>query len=360
VLQASGVTAVDFSTGSVTYIVSAADGSQKFYSVTVVEALDTDKDLLWFGFQSVNNPGLSADVTGVITEGTPGIISVTVPYGTPPAALKASFNTSGTAVTVAGSPQISGLTPNDFTSPVTYRVYAADGSFKEYLVTVVVAPSSAREITAFSFGTAQNPFLISNVTGSIVEGDPGSINLVVPYRTPVSSLVATFTTTGVRVSLDGLDQLSTVTANDFTSPRTYTVHAADGSSRQYVVTVTVAPHTPPYVVSTVPRADATRVNARPTITITFNERMLVSTLTGNTVNTTCAGYNFQLSANNFATCVRLKGFNTTNNPTVTFQPRTNLAGATQYKVRILGPSGVACEDFSVSMSADHVFTFTTK
>ena len=360
VVQTSGVTAVDFSIGSVTYVVSAANGLQKFYSVTVLEALASDADLLAFGFLSANNPGLSSDASGVIVEGTTGAIDVIVPFGTNPASLRASFTTSGVSVTVSGAAQVSGVTSTDFTGPVTYRVYAADGSFKDYIVTVQVAPSSAREITSFSFRTAQNPFLVATVTGAITDGFPGTIELTVPFGTPVTGLVATFVTNGVRVSLDGLDQLNTVTSNDFTSPRTYTVHAVDGSTRQYLVSVTVAAHSPPTVVRTLPVNDAVKVNARATFTLTFSERMKVSTLTANTTNSNCAGYNIAVSADNFATCVRLKNFTTTNNPTITFQPRNALTTRTVYQVRILGPGGVQCEDFSVNMASDYVFSFTVK
>ena len=56
--------------------------------------------------------------------------------------------------------------------------------------------------------------------------------------------MATFTTTGASVAVGGAVQTSGVTANDFGSPVTYTVTAADGTTQDYVVTVD---ETDPYI-----------------------------------------------------------------------------------------------------------------
>jgi hypothetical protein len=89
--------------------------------------------------------------------------------------------------------------------------------------------SSAKNITAFS---------ILGVNG-VIAGN--TITLTLPFGTNRASLVATFTTTGVTVAVGGVVQTSAVTANDFTLPVTYTVTAADDSTRDYVVTVNLAP-----------------------------------------------------------------------------------------------------------------------
>ncbi|HDQ14305.1 MAG TPA: cadherin-like beta sandwich domain-containing protein [Sediminispirochaeta sp.] len=66
-----------------------------------------------------------------------------------------------------------------------------------------------------------------------------SISATVPYGTDVTSLVATFETTGDSVSVDGNVQSSGESANDFTSPVVYTVTAEDGGSSEYTVTVSI-------------------------------------------------------------------------------------------------------------------------
>lgn len=98
-------------------------------------------------------------------------------------------------------------------------------------------PSSAKEITAFTFASADNGALSVDVEANI---SGGSITATMPPGTSVTNLVASFMTTGSSVSVNGTTQTSGTTVNDFTGPVTYTVTAADGSTRDYLVNVTVA------------------------------------------------------------------------------------------------------------------------
>src|SRR5579863_7073147 len=220
VAQASGTTPNDF-TNPATYTVTAADGSSQNYTVTVAVASASANDIISF---SLN--------------GTPGVISsgglsqtivVKVPNGTNVTGLVASFITTGSSVAVDGTAQVSGRTQNDFTNPVTYIVTSANGIVQTYTVTVIVSSTSSSFINAYSFG---------NVTG-VISGQ--NITVTVPNGTGVTALIATFTTTGVNVTVGGATQTSTVTPNDFTNPVTYTVTAADGSTSTYTVTVSVVP-----------------------------------------------------------------------------------------------------------------------
>ncbi len=125
--QQSGVTINDF-TDPVTYLVTAEDGSTQGYSVTVMEAPSTEKSLTAFGFVT---PGC----TVAIDEGL-RIIRARAPAGTDLAAMVAVFSTTGAQVRVAGQPQESGVTVNDFSGPVAYEVVAEDGSSVVYAVRV--------------------------------------------------------------------------------------------------------------------------------------------------------------------------------------------------------------------------------
>ena len=107
--------------------------------------------------------------------------------------------------------------------PIYFRARFGALTTKKLMVTVVVAPSSAKAITAFSFATPA-------VTGVIAEGTH-SIALTVPSGTDLTDLVPTITTTGASVSP------ASGVANNFTSPVTYTVTAADASTQPYTVTV---------------------------------------------------------------------------------------------------------------------------
>jgi hypothetical protein len=94
-------------------------------------AASTEKALTSFGF-------VSPAVTGTIDEGSHAV-AVEVPFGTAVTGLVATFAVTGTQVQVGGAEQTSGVTPNDFTTPVTYTVVAADGSSQDYVVTVTIA-----------------------------------------------------------------------------------------------------------------------------------------------------------------------------------------------------------------------------
>ncbi len=219
VAQTSGTTANDF-TGPVVYTVTAADTTSAAYTVTVNVASSSDKALSAYSL---------AGVTGTINE-TDKTISVNMPNGTNVTALAATFSTTGAGVNVGALAQTSGTTVNDFTSPVAYTVTAADSTSATYTVTVIVASSSAKAITAYS---------LAGVTGTINESAK-TISVTMPSGTAVTALVATFSSTGAVVNAGAVAQTSGTTANDFTSPVAYTVTAADSSTAIYTVTVTVA------------------------------------------------------------------------------------------------------------------------
>ena len=88
--------------------------------------------------------------------------------------------------------------------------------------------SSAKEITTFTFGS-----LTPAVAGTIDDND---ITVTVPSGTDVTSLSPT-----VVVSPEATVSPASGTAQDFTSPVTYTVTAEDGSTATYTVTVNVTP-----------------------------------------------------------------------------------------------------------------------
>ncbi|MGB5218448.1 MAG: hypothetical protein WBN66_09115 [Smithella sp.] len=90
--------------------------------------------------------------------------------------------------------------------------------------------SSAKAITAYS---------IAGSNGTINE-TAKTIAVNVPFGTNVTSMVATFTTTGEKVEVGSTNQVSGTTINNFSSPVAYKVIAENGSSVTYTVTVVVA------------------------------------------------------------------------------------------------------------------------
>lgn len=202
-------------TAPVTYTVTAEDGTTQNYVVTVTVApASSEKAITAFSF---TNP----QANGVINE-TNKTIAVNVPFGTDVTSLTPTITVSGFATV---SPN-SGVA-QDFTSPVTYTVTAQDGTNQPYVVTVTPALNSAKAITGFSFA---NPA----ATGVINE-NAKTIAVEVPFGTDVTALVPTIT-----VSPDATVSPTSGTAQNFSSPATYTVTAQDSTSVQYTVTVTVA------------------------------------------------------------------------------------------------------------------------
>lgn len=223
VAQASGTTPNDF-TNPVSYVVTASDGSTVTYTVTVMVASDSAKAITAF---SIINPA----VTGTINEEAK-TIHITVPYKTKVTELIALFITTGASVQVGSTPQVSSTTPNDFTNAVLYIVSAADGSTATYSVTVSEALNSAKAITEFSF--------LNPIVSGVINEEAKTISVTVPYKTSVTTLLAKFTTTGVRVQVGSVVQESRRAYNDFTNPVLYVVTAADGTKATYTVTVTVS------------------------------------------------------------------------------------------------------------------------
>jgi len=131
--QVSGFTANDFRS-RLTYVVKAVDGSTQDYAVNVMTAT---------AFASFSFQQLSPPVIGSIG-GASHTVRLIVPFATDVSALVASFTTAvPAAVTVGGTPQVSGLTANDFTDTLVYTVTAANGVTQDCKVTVASATAAS-------------------------------------------------------------------------------------------------------------------------------------------------------------------------------------------------------------------------
>ncbi|MCP4134849.1 MAG: hypothetical protein GY754_27995 [bacterium] len=141
-------------------------------------------------------------------------------------------------------PEKAGISPAsgeqvDFSSgPVLYTTTAEDGTRQQWSVSVTEALNSSNDITGFYFYASHNSQLSSYASGNINQYD-NTISIEVPYGTDVSNLTASFTTSGSSVSINTEEQISDVTENDFSSSQTYIVMAADYSTKEYRVTITV-------------------------------------------------------------------------------------------------------------------------
>jgi hypothetical protein len=145
VAQISGLTINDFSK-PLKYVIVAEDGSKIDYSLTFAKS--TEKNIEFFGFEKANNPSLSEDIKGVISNNT---ITINVPPGTNITALKPTFSLSpGAIVRVNGVIQTKGENFHDFSKPITYEISAEDGSSLTYTINVDVAQYQKKHLNLIS------------------------------------------------------------------------------------------------------------------------------------------------------------------------------------------------------------------
>ncbi|MEC0231197.1 S-layer homology domain-containing protein [Paenibacillus alba] len=123
----------DFSGAPFDFATTAITMDQMLYAKWMSQA----KAITAFSFE-----GLSPMVTGTVDE-TDKTIALTVPYGTDVMALIPTFTTTGVSVNVGSTAQVSGTTPQNFTSAITYTVVAEDGTTQDYTVMVTVAVNTA-------------------------------------------------------------------------------------------------------------------------------------------------------------------------------------------------------------------------
>ncbi len=173
-------------------------------------------------FEVVDELSTEKEITSFIVNGVVGTISgttidVVLPEGTDVSALAPVIIHTGASI----SPE-SG-TSQDFSNPVIYTVTAQDQAIQEYTVTLTVEGNEAKDITDFA---------IDGVDG-IITGT--NISVTLPAGTDVTALSSTITHTGASVSP------TSGVAQDFTGPVEYTVTAADGTTKVYTVTVSLAP-----------------------------------------------------------------------------------------------------------------------
>lgn len=162
-------------------------------------------------------------------------VNVDMLYGTDVTALVSSFVLSaGASAEITGVPQVSGTTPNDFTTSLVYTVTAEDGTTtKDWTVTVtVLPPSSEAEFLTYS---------LPGQVSSVINSGPATIAVVMPYGSDITNLIADFTLSlGANAEIASVPQVSGVTANDFSGTIVYTVTAQDAiTTKDWTVTVTV-------------------------------------------------------------------------------------------------------------------------
>ena len=227
IVQTSGITSNDFS-NPVTYILTDPDQTVTYeWTVTITEAEPrTGTDFIIFSI-----PGQAQPAEISLNEHT---ITLLVPFNSDVSSATPTFSVSEGAVVQANSAtQTSGISTIDLSQPVTYTVIAEDGIRQEWLVTVNEVPANT--------GTDFLQYSFDDQVGSTqIDPENHTINIFVLSDTDRSALIADFQLSpGASVQINGLEQISGVTINDFNQPLTYVITAQDGVTvQEWIVTVT--------------------------------------------------------------------------------------------------------------------------
>ena len=201
------------------YIVFKYEGSSNNYYLSIddvnVRYLSSEANIIEFSF--------AEDAEVPVIDSSAAIVTSVVSYST------ASLNGLVPTITVSEGASInpeSGVA-QDFSSPVTYIVTAANGvTSREWTVNVskALVASSANSILSFSFDGQQGE--------SIIDVENHTVNAYAAWDYDISNIIPTIT-----VSPMATISPASGTPQDFTNPVVYTVTAEDESSQDWTVTI---------------------------------------------------------------------------------------------------------------------------
>jgi hypothetical protein len=161
-------------------------------------------------------------------------ITVGLPSGTDASALTAWFTLSkGATASVSGNAQNSGVSILNFWNTVTYSVTSEDGATTKEWTIQIVTLNTETNFIAYSIAGQKKSSSINNAANTIT--------VYMPVGTDVTNLVGTFTLPAqATAKVNSVEQVSGVTANNFSSPVHYIVTAGDGTTEEWVVTISTA------------------------------------------------------------------------------------------------------------------------
>lgn len=190
------------------------EGSFEF--AELVFGLDgTNADFDTFSFADEFEPATIDDIANTI--------NIIIGNGTDLTTLVADFSlTTCASADITGIPQTSGVTPNNFTSPVTYTLTGEDGlTTEDWLVTVTEAPiNTETDIISYIF--------IDQTAPATIDPIGHTVNINIHWQANITNLISTFALSyGATADILAVPQVSGTTPNDFTSPVIYTITAED-------------------------------------------------------------------------------------------------------------------------------------
>lgn len=240
----SGETKIPFTESNRACTITVYKGSNKaVYTVTTKYTFDPDtiRSITDFRFYRNTNMNIKdVAIASIANEGDKGYITVTVNYdGAKPDVLTPTFLSPGN-VSVGQVAQQSGISSQDFSSPIEYLCVSKDKQFSRlYTVNVEfnkIEPATAL-INSFNFPAYLNEDITYDTQG-IIDHENGTIDIEVPYSSISEpyKLIPLFSGTG-KIYVDGIIQTSGYSTQDFSNNVYYRVVSVDDESvsKQYTV-----------------------------------------------------------------------------------------------------------------------------
>lgn len=226
----SGTTVLDFSLPFALDIVSEDEETTNTYTITVSVLENTEAEFLAFG-----TPGIAGTIDDVNKE-----IEISVPFGSDLSLITLAFTVSDNAKVyddsdVEVTSPIEGYT---YTVPFEMSVVSEDESVTNvYTIEFLELPNTDSTLQSFTLAGVD----------ATINNELKTVTVETPAITDLSSLAATFVaplqaTVYVVSGETEIEQVSTETLNNFTSPITYRVISGAGGEyyTDYTVTATVA------------------------------------------------------------------------------------------------------------------------
>ena len=313
---------------------------------------DASEDELETAVVTADNTATTAPVIAEVT-------AVTTPTNDTTPDYTFSSDKAGT-ITYGGSCSSSTTSATTGNNTITL-VSLSEGTYSNCTITVTdSAGNLSNTLTLTSFIVDSTAATLAEVTAVTT-----STNNTTPDFTFSSSEAGTITYGGSCSSstTSVIAGTNTITLNSL-SDGTYsncTITVIDNASNSVTLNIRsfVIDTTPPTVSSISQTDNSTGVSVSTTVEVTFSEAMSTSTITTNTENTTCSG-SFQLSSDNFTTCIKMSAAPSASNSDKTFTstPSDNLSRGTNYKLRI---TTSAKDTYGYSLASDYTTTngFTT-
>jgi len=226
--QQSGITANDF-TDTVQYTVIAEDNkTQATWNVVVSQAATLNNQAFFKSFS------FDEQISAAAIDEDNKSISIEIASGASLQSLIATFELSyGATASINSTPQQSGITANDFSKDVVYKITAENGKDTAiWTVSVSVeSTSNTKLLSSFSIDESIGTTMINPETKTIyinVENSKELKTLVVNFDIP----------TNAKAYINNVEQTSGQSSNDFSGTVVYQIVAQDGTESYWTVVST--------------------------------------------------------------------------------------------------------------------------